>query len=134
MSEENGFINYAERYDDEHLAQGDESLIFEMRDDLVDAIARREIELVAYERIATEYMATVDAQHTTIEQLNGRGAAMMGNIDFYHSAMAVQSARIVELEAQLAAALATIESAAWCEQCNLPYEHCRENHAEGCAP
>lgn len=36
--------------------------------------------------------------------------------------------RIAELEAQLAAALATIERATWCEVCGLPAEHCRENH------
>lgn len=39
-----------------------------------------------------------------------------------------QGARIAELEAQLAAALATIERATWCEACGLPAEHCRENH------
>lgn len=37
-------------------------------------------------------------------------------------------ARIAELEAQLAAALATIERATWCEVCGLPAQHCRENH------
>lgn len=36
--------------------------------------------------------------------------------------------RITELEEQLAAALATIERATWCDVCGLPAEHCRENH------
>lgn len=39
-----------------------------------------------------------------------------------------QGARIAELEAQLAAALATIERTTWCEVCGMPAEHCRENH------
>lgn len=51
----------------------------------------------------------------------------------------IKDARIAELERQLAATLTTIEAAAWCNQCNLPDDHCRENHdgalyAEGCAP
>lgn len=51
----------------------------------------------------------------------------------------VLMARIAELEAQLSATLRTIESAAWCDRCNLPADHCRENHdgrvyAEECAP
>ena len=40
----------------------------------------------------------------------------------------VYTGRIAELEEQLAAALATIERATWCDVCSLPAEHCRENH------
>ena len=36
--------------------------------------------------------------------------------------------RITKLEAQLAAALATIERATRCEVCGMPAAHCRENH------
>ena len=51
----------------------------------------------------------------------------------------IKDDRIAELERQLAATLTTIEAAAWCNRCNLPDDHCRENHdgrvyAEGCAP
>jgi chromosome segregation ATPase len=58
-------------------------------------------ELVAYERWVNEYGATVEAQHDTIERLNLRTAAMMGNIDFLNDAMAVQKKRIAELEQHL---------------------------------
>lgn len=59
-----------------------------------------------------------------------------------HQAQAAKLAkRVAELEAQLNSALATIEEieeAVWCNQCNLPVEHCRGNHgqlySEGCAP
>lgn len=36
--------------------------------------------------------------------------------------------RVAELETQLAAALATIERATWCEVCGMPAARCRENH------
>jgi len=45
-------------------------------DEVIAFVKSQDDEIANYERIATEYMVTVDAQHTTIEQLNGRIAQL----------------------------------------------------------
>lgn len=63
-----------------------------------------------------------------IAELESFDAASKVTIEKMALYINAQSTRIIELEAQLAAALATIERATWCDVCSLPAEHCRENH------
>lgn len=82
MSEETVMtIDYAERYSLERLAQGDEDLILDMRNDFISAI----------------------------DELRSTIVALCDHTEDGAQALERAHSRIAELEAQLAAALATIE-------------------------
>lgn len=70
----------------------------------------------------------LDAARDRIAELESFDAASKMTIEKMALHINAQGAHIAELEAQLAAALATIERATWCEVCGLPAAHCRENH------
>ncbi len=123
-------IDYDKRYGDERLAQGDDNLVFAMRDDLCAAI--------------NELRSTIAAQHDTLEEQAALIAQQIelldeGNFTQMEAMIRFQSARIAELEAQLAATLATIEVAAiavdnkscyFCEGAGCPYCSARAAYQE----
>ena len=124
-------IDYRERYHDEVVTQSDESLIFEMRDDLLTAIDELRSTITALYDHTEDGANALERAHERITELEVKLQQFM---DYTGG----RENLIVQLEFQLTAALATIERATWCEQCNLPAEYCRENHgqlyAEGCTP
>lgn len=93
-----------------------------------------------YGMLIAELEAHIEDRERTMRAMSDELANYESIATMYSAALAAQHDKIAWLQAQLAAALATIEQAAWCEQCGLPAEHCRENHAsgpeyaEGCKP
>lgn len=103
---------------------------------LIDYIRSEADDQLAMSKEIVELQSTIAAQHDHIEdgakaleQVNEENQSLLASNTGMWMLLNKKDARIAELEAQLAAALATIERAAWCEQCNLPAEHCRENHS-----
>ena len=78
--------------------------------------------------VADESREENQAQQVKITEL----ATAIANLTMQsEAAFLLFQRRIAELERQLTAAIATIEQAAWCNECGLPIDHCRENHASG---
>lgn len=104
-------IDYGERYNDEIVTQSDESLIFDMRDDLIAAIDELRSTIAAQQdtvdkgfALLSEAQTVARERLTALRERNTIIATQMTKIQ-------AQSDLIAELRTQLAATLATIEQA-----------------------
>jgi len=95
-------------------------------------VASRELRFIAIKealiQMRNEDERGLEKAQRRIVELESFDAASKVTIEKMALHINAQGTRIAELEAQLAAALDTIERATWCEVCGLPAAHCRENH------
>ncbi len=107
-------IDYAERYNLERLAQGDEDLILDMRNDFIAAIDELRSTIAAQQDTVNETVQSLEASNTGLWMLLNK-----------------KDAHIAELETQLAAALVTIERTIFVEYDEQPDDYTQaESHTE----